>query len=67
MQTPCLFRFPDIVNDRIQRLQDCFDNARARYKYEVSMAASCSAQTEAAVGFRFPASNFWPVEFFVNE
>ncbi len=42
MQTPCLFRFPDIVNDRIQKLQSCFDNARARYKYKVRLSQTQS-------------------------
>ena len=36
LQTPCLFRFPDIVNERMTQLQGCFDKAIGRYEYQVS-------------------------------
>lgn len=36
LQTPCLFRFPDIVNHRMSQLQNCFDRAIVRYDYQVS-------------------------------
>ncbi|MGB2924208.1 MAG: arginine decarboxylase, partial [Limnothrix sp.] len=33
INTPCLLRFPDILGDRLQRLQDCFEQAIRRYGY----------------------------------
>ena len=33
IKSPLLLRFPDILGDRLQRLQDCFDQAIAHYDY----------------------------------
>ncbi|NJN71897.1 MAG: biosynthetic arginine decarboxylase [Limnothrix sp. RL_2_0] len=33
IKPPLLLRFPDILGDRLHRLQDCFDQAIARYGY----------------------------------
>jgi len=37
LQTPCLFRFPDIVNHRIGQLQECFENAIKRFEYQARL------------------------------
>ncbi|BDA46967.1 Biosynthetic arginine decarboxylase [Coccomyxa sp. Obi] len=34
LELPLLFRFPDIVNHRLNLLQGCFDRAVARYEYQ---------------------------------
>ena len=57
LQTPCLFRFPDIVNQRITQLQGCFDKAIDRYEYKVSTrpAPACFHWIGCVTEFRMDA------------
>lgn len=60
LQTPCLFRFPDIVNHRVARLHECFDKAINRYEYQ-----ACHVVVQpSAIGFgvRFQCSKDYSFE-----
>lgn len=54
LQTPCLFRFPDIISHRITLLQSCFDRAINRYEYQVNLAAASREATAAALTTSLP-------------
>ena len=57
LQTPCLFRFPEIVNHRLSQLQHCFDSAVRKFEYAVRPPPPLPSPSDIILGllllFRF--------------